>query len=229
MPAEGIQREVEVTRPARYLLSRPPETGGRTLLVLALHGYGMRPDVMLRLTKGLFHAQHVIASLEGPNSFFLSGPGPDGRIGYNWGTPETTDFHWRVHHEILLSLIPRLQQESGIGPERTLIVGFSQPVGMNYRFAATHNGLVRGVIGICGGVPRNWDDGPYRDVDAALLHIARDDDEFFPLETVSRFEDRLRRRAPDVEFHLIPGKHRFPSGAAHLVESWLDRILSRGA
>lgn len=222
---EAAQREVLVTRPARYLLSRP-EDQGRRLLVLALHGYGMRSEIMLRLTKGLFRQQPVIASLEGPNSFFLEGPAPDGRVGYNWGTPETTAFHWRVHHDILLALIPALQQEFSIGPGRTLLVGFSQPVGMNYRFAATYSGLVRGVIGICGGVPRNWDDGPYRDVDAALLHIARNDDEYFPVETVTRFEDRLRRRAADVEFHLIPGKHRFPSNAAHIVESWAQRILS---
>ena len=216
-----------MTRPARYLLSQPTSVDERTLLVVTLHGYGMRPDVMLRLTRGLFREEPIIASLEGPNSFFLGQQGPDTNVGYNWGTPETTEFHWKVHHEFLLTVVPVLQQQFGLGPERTILVGFSQPVGMNYRFAATHTGLVRGIIGICGGVPRNWDDGPYRDVDAALLHIARADDEYFPLETVTRFEDRLRRRASDVEFHLMPGKHRFPSNASHIVESWLDRVLNR--
>lgn len=188
----------------------------------------MRPDVMLRLTRGLFHQEPAIASLEGPNAFFLDERGPGAKVVYNWGTPETAAFHWRVHHDFLLAAIPALQQRSGLGPRRTILVGFSQPVGMNYRFAATHNGLVAGVIGICGGVPRNWEDGSYQQVDAALLHIARDDDEYFPLDTVSRFEERLRRRASDVEFHLIPGKHRFPSTASHIVEPWLDRVLNRG-
>ena len=41
--------------------------------------------------------------------------------------------------------------EFGVPPERRVLVGFSQSVSLNYRFAATHPASVRGVIGICGG------------------------------------------------------------------------------
>lgn len=186
----------------------------------------MNAATMLGLTRLLFQRPAVLASLEGPNSFYLGQTPGGAQTGYNWGTTETTEFHLPLHHSILLQLIPRLQAEFGIGPERTILLGFSQPVGMNYRFAATHAGLVRGVIGICGGVPRDWEDGPYQHVEAALLHIARQEDEFYPPETAMRFEERLRWRARDVEFHMLPGRHRFPSKGGPIVENWLDRIFA---
>jgi predicted esterase len=95
---------------------------------------------------------------------------------------------------------------------------------MNYRFAATHPAEIRGVIGICGGIPRNWEEGPYRPVTAAVLHIARREDEFYKPEVTERYADRLRLRAADVEFHMLDGGHRFPSKARPIADAWLARI-----
>jgi len=108
-------------------------------------------------------------------------------------------------------------------------LGFSQPVGLNYRFAATHPDVVRGVIGVCGGVPRDWQDPKYKPVSAALLHISRDADEFYPVASANTFADRLRERAADVEFHMIPGTHRFPSQAAKIIRPWLKRVFGTSA
>jgi hypothetical protein len=44
----------------------------------------------------------------------------------------------------------------------------------------TYPNVVRGVIGICGGLPGDWDDGAYRTVSAAVLHIARRQDNIIP-------------------------------------------------
>jgi predicted esterase len=106
------------------------------------------------------------------------------------------------------------------------LAGFSQPVGLNYRFIATHPGQVGGVLGICGGVPRDWEEDKYQAVQAAVLHISRDADEFYPLDVVSTFAQRLRRRAADVEFHLLPGQHRFPSKAGEIVRPWMERVFA---
>jgi len=35
----------------------------------------------------------------------------------------------------------------------------------------------------------------------------------------------LRRRASDVEFHLIEGKHQVPSDGGRIIGPWLARIL----
>jgi predicted esterase len=132
----------------------------------------------------------------------------------------------RLHHDMLLHVLNEAGREYGIPASRRILAGFSQPVGMNYRFAATHPGEIRGVIGICGGIPRNWEEGPYHPVTAAVLHIARREDEFYKPEVTERYAERLRLRAADVEFHMLDGGHRFPSKARPIADAWLERIMA---
>ncbi|HYM10355.1 MAG TPA: hypothetical protein VEU62_06470 [Bryobacterales bacterium] len=221
------QRTFSTRLDCHYLLHAPPDIGRSTLLVAALHGFGSNPEVMLRLTEHLLGPRRAIASLQAPSQFFLSQKSSD--VGYCWITPKHSDSSVRLHHEMLLHVLDEVGRQFSIPPERRLLVGFSQPVGLNYRFAATHPLAVRGVIGICGGVPKNWEDGQYGRVSAALLHIARQEDEYYPPAVTERYAERLRVRADDVEFHMLEGGHRFPSKAGPLVERWIERIFTAEA
>ena len=206
-----------------YLLLKPSAIDSHTPLVIALHGFGANPETMLELTARLFDKRAVIASLQGPNQFFL---GTDRReVGYGWITSRRPAESVRLHHEMILRVAAEAGGEFGIPPERRLLVGFSQSVGLNYRFAGTHPGAVRGVVGICGGLPGDWDEGPYEPATAAVLHIARREDQFYPPAVTERYAERLRQRAADVEFHLIDGGHQMPSRGGRIIEPWLSRIL----
>ena len=225
MASESVERcSFEARLECHYLLHAPERIDARTLLVLALHGYGSNPEVMLSLTKIMLGTGHVIASVQAPSQFFPTNS-PDGGVGYCWASPAHPKSSVRLHHEMLLHVIGETGKRFGLGPGRRLLVGFSQPVGLNYRFAATHPEEVRGVIGICGGLPKNWEDGEYGRVSAALLHIARREDEFFAPAVTEKYSDRLRARADDVEFHLLEGGHRFPSKAGPIVERWIQRVF----
>jgi predicted esterase len=184
----------------------------------------MNPKEMLDLVLPAVGADKIIASVEAPNQHFLAGKPGDGGIGYNWGTPA----HWqsviRMHREIVLGALDLCRARFGTPASRTVLLGFSQPVGLNYRLIATEPGRFGAVIGICGGVPRDWEDPSYLPVTAAILHIARDQDEYYPNGVAASFPERLRSRAADVEFHLIPGPHRFPVEAADLIQPWLGRV-----
>jgi predicted esterase len=224
MSSEAVERRTFSARlDCHYLLRPTAEVDGSTLLVAALHGFGSNPEVMLRLTEGLLGPRPVIAAIQAPSQFFLSQHASE--VGYCWATQKHSDESVRLHHEMLLHVLDEAGRKYGIPPTRRLLAGFSQPVGMNYRFAATHPEAVRGVIGICGGVPKNWEDGPYRQVSAALLHIARSEDEFYPVAVTEKYAERLRLRAKDVEFHMMEGAHRFPSKAGPLVEKWIERVF----
>jgi len=74
-------------------------------------------------------------------------------------------------------------------------------------------------------MPKNWEDGEYGKVSAALMHIARREDEIFPPDVTAKYADRLRLRADDVEFHLLDGGHKFPSKAGPIVERWIERVF----
>jgi predicted esterase len=224
MHPESIQNFTFTARlDCHYLLYTPDVLAQETLLVATLHGFGQTPEAMLRLTRMLLGEKHVIASVQGPNQFFLA-PGSN-EVGYGWITNPDPDSSIRLHHEMLSQVFGEAGHRTGIPVERRLVVGFSQPVGLNYRFAATHPGAVRGVIGICGGLPSNWEDGPYQKTSAALLHIARREDEFYKPAVTGLYAERLRLRAEDVEFHMMEGGHRFPSGAGPIVAQWIERTF----
>jgi predicted esterase len=209
-----------------YLLHVPPYVDDHTVLVLALHGYGSNPEAMLRLAVLAVGEQHIVASLRAPNQHYLSGtPGTD-EVGYNWGTRRHPELNIRLHHEIVLAVAAELRGRFTIAARRTLLMGFSQPVGLNYRFIGTHPDQAGGVLAICGGVPKDWEEDKYHTVAAPILHISRSEDEFFPAEVARGFPDRLRRHATDVEFHMLGGAHRFPSKAAPVIRSWMERVFA---
>jgi predicted esterase len=206
-----------------YLLHVPDSIDERTLLVAALHGFGSDAETMLRLAATMFGEEHALASVQGPNQFYKDLTTEE--IGYGWITRRHAPSSIRLHHEMVLHVLHEAGREYGIPPERRILMGFSQPVSLNYRLAATHPQAVRGVVGVCGGLPSDWETGPYRPVDAAVLHIARRSDEVYPPKTTERFPERLKLRAPDVEFHLIEGGHRFPSKGRPLADGWMARIF----
>jgi predicted esterase len=206
-----------------YLLSAPPSVDGQTPLVLTLHGFGANPETMLHLTARLFDSPPVIASLQGPNQFFL--PPETREVGYGWNTNRRPAESIRLHHDMMLHVADEAGRELGIPRERRILVGFSQSVSLNYRLVATWPDAVRAVIGICGGLPGDWDTGAYQLVTAAVLHIARSGDQYYPPSVTEGYADRLRRRAADIEFHLIDGGHQMPSNGGRIVRPWLRRVL----
>src|SRR5690242_1439052 len=208
-----------------YLLQTPEPVTSETPLIVTLHGFGMNAEIMLRLTARLFETEPVIVSLQGPYPFFL--PTPDRDVGYGWVTSRHSAESVRLHHDMVSHVLEEAGRQFGILPARRVLAGFSQPVGLNYRFAATCPDAVRGVIGICGGLPGDWDTGAYQPVRASLLHIARRQDEYYKPEVTEQYPERLRRRAADVEFHLLEGGHQMPSIGRRYVGPWLQRILAQ--
>lgn len=194
--------------------------------MVTLHGFGCNPETMMQLTAKLFDTPAVIAALQGPNQFFLGEKNRE--VGYGWITSRHPAEAIRLHREMVINVLNEAGREFDVPAERRLLVGFSQAVALNYRFVAACPEAVRGVAGICGGLPGDWSNGEYPPVKAAVLHIARREDEYYPPAVTEHYAERLRQRAPDVEFHLIGGGHRVPSEGNLLMGPWLRRILSHG-
>lgn len=226
MFSSSVSGAFSIYRPARYLLDVPESAGdARPLLVVALHGYAMNPAEMLGFTRDLLGPSPVIASLEGPNSVFLGKDPRATRSGFHWGTRETAEFHVDVHHQMVQGMLTLLSERFSAGPERLLLLGYSQSVGLNYRFVARNPGAFGGLIALCGGIPGNWDSQGEASIGTSIFHLARTEDEFFPVSEAPAVEARLRRRASDVTFHLEPGRHRFPLKASKPVRAWVARVF----
>ncbi len=227
-----VPHSAAVVFEAEYLLHLPSVVNSSTAVVLSLHGYGSNPEAMLRLSEMALGDGPIIASLRAPNQCYLhtgplGTPAQGSAVGYNWGTTPHAGHNIALHHRMVQAVSAQVRAEFGIPARRVVLMGFSQPVGLNYRFIGTHPEEAGGIIALCGGVPKDWEGDQYSLVTAPILHISRSEDEFFPEAVARGFPDRLRAHAANVEFHMLPGKHRFPSKASPLLRDFLDRVISR--
>lgn len=206
----------------RPALSRAP-------LLIALHGYGANKKQMMREAQQFAPAGFAIASLQGFHQHIKEPRERGGplRFGFGWLTNFHSDESVAVHHQALLDLIETLSEEGIADPLRIFLLGFSQSCALNYRFAFTHPDRLRGVIGICGGIPGDWETSTvYRQAQIDVLHLAGTRDEFYPPERVQDYERQLATRARAVEFKSYDATHEIvPEMRADVVQ-WLTRAAN---
>ena len=196
-------------------------------LIIGLHGYEGNKESMMVMLSRIQSRDFIKASVQGPNSFFVRDGEDDRkpRIGFGWMMQYKAEDTIRLHHQTLLSVIEDTAEQYPIDRRAIFLIGFSQSVSLNYRFAFTHPNLVRGVIAFCGGIPGDWDQDKYHNSDTDVLIIAGETDQFYPLERTRTFKDAIARRARAAEFKSFPAGHVFPRESLPLINDWIaERI-----
>ena len=196
-------------------------------LLLALHGYGGTKESMLALAHRICGDRCAIASLQGPHQHTQRRQGRPGgtrtvRIAFGWGTMHNSAENRALHHEFTRRVIREIARTHRIDRKKIFLLGFSQSVGLNYRFAFTYPNTIRGVVGVCGGIPGDWETSrTYRRSGTDILHISGTKDPFYPLEQVRAFQGALERRAASVEHQFVPTRHVFPRRSLPAIRRWL--------
>ena len=207
-----------------YDLHAPGAGGAPAPLVVALHGYGSNKGWMMREARRFAPEGFAVAALQGPHQHMKEPKEPNGppRYGFGWLTNFHPEESVALHHRALLSLVSALVGERVADPRRVFLFGFSQSCALNYRFAFTHADALRGVVGVCGGLPGDFETGPqYRPTAASVLHLAGARDEFYTPERTADYAARLRRLARDVEFKSHDAGHEFTPAMSADVRAWL--------
>jgi predicted esterase len=196
-------------------------------LLIALHGYEGNKESMMALAQKINSNDFIIASLQGPNAFFVrSDSEPNSpRIGFGWMMQYKAQGTIKLHHLALLSVIEQTAAQYAIDRRAIFLLAFSQSVSLNYRFAFTHPGVIRGVIGVCGGIPGDWDQEKYHDSDTDVLIIAGETDDYYPLERTRTFKDAMARRARSVEYRSFPVGHVFPRESLAVIDAWIEERI----
>lgn len=209
-------------------LPRGHNRNKRWPLLIALHGYEGNKDSMMRLAKRIVDGKMVVISLQGPFQFLLrEGPDPKTyRVGFGWGTPYKMEESIELHHRDLRALIRLAVKEYHADSTEVFLLGFSQACSYNYRFVFTYPQAVQGVIGVCGGVPSDWDENPrYRPALTHVLHIAATRDEWYTREKNLQFRRELAQRAASLDFRFYNSPHRFPRAAISHIRHWIEKHL----
>lgn len=198
MTAENLQTDLSLKAEINlYYDLYVPETSARPApLLIAVHGYGAHKRYMMREAKLVAPKDWVIASIQGPHQHFRRTD--DGyRIGFGWLTDDRPEEYIRLHHQFLLDLIGKLENDGIADATRVCLYGFSQACALNFRFAFTHPARVSGIVGVCGGIPGDLETNErYKPLTAKTLYLYGDDDEFYTAEQFAGYDKKLRERLP---------------------------------
>jgi phospholipase/carboxylesterase len=201
-----------------------PKRGPAPLLI-ALHGYGASKRQMMREAQAIAPEGFAIASLQGPHQHMKEAREKGGplRFGFGWLTNFRPEESVAVHHGALLDLIDSLTDEGIADPQRVFLLGFSQSCALNYRFAFTHPDAMCGVVGICGGMPGDWETSElYQQTNAAVFHLSGERDEFYPPARTANYSAQLHARASDVEFRSYDAGHEIVQAMRDDMRWWLE-------
>jgi phospholipase/carboxylesterase len=193
-------------------------------LLIALHGYGANKRQMMREAQMMAPESFAIASVQGFHQHMKEPREAGGplRFGFGWLTNFKSEESVAVHHSALLDLIEILTDEDIVDPARVFLLGFSQSCALNYRFAFTHSRHLLGVVGICGGLPGDWETSTkYRQTQLGVFHLAGTHDEFYPPERVQDYERQLRTRSNSVLFRSYNAAHEIVPEMRTDVAQWL--------
>jgi phospholipase/carboxylesterase len=208
-----------------YYDLQPGSTGPAPLLI-ALHGYGANKRQMMREAQQMAPEGFAIASLQGFHQHMREPRETGGplRFGFGWLTNFRPEESVAVHHQAVNDLISQLVEEGVADPGRIYLLGFSQSCALNYRFAFTYPERLKGVIGICGGLPGDWDSNPiYRVSQLDVFHLAGTRDEFYTPERVRDYHQQLATKARNVKFKSYDAGHELVPEMRVDVKHWLEQ------
>jgi phospholipase/carboxylesterase len=197
---------------------------GPAPLLIALHGYGANKRQMMREAQQIAPEGFAIASIQGFHQHIREPREPGGplRFGFGWLTNFRPEESVAVHHHVLKNLIAELVNEGVADSTRIYLLGFSQSCALNYRFAFSQPELLRGVIGICGGIPGDWDSNTgYRRSELRVFHLAGTRDEFYSPDRVHDYKTQLQTRTPNVTFKSYDAAHEIVPEMREDIRQWL--------
>ena len=218
----GIERTLGAKISLYYDLLAPEQRPAP--LLIALHGYGENKQRMMREARRMAPDGFAIASLQGPHQHLKDPKEPGGplRFGFGWLTNFHPEESVATHHRALLDLIDSLVNEGTADRQRIFLLGFSQSCALNYRFAFAYPDRLRGAVGICGGIPGDWESSDvYKQTHTAILHLSGDRDEYYPPGRVANYAECLLMRAADVEVRSFDAGHEIVPAMSAAVQTWL--------
>lgn len=218
-------REWRIPREAAAYADFHPSGKPLSPLLVALHGYGGNKQSMARMVRPSLPPGFALATLQGPHPHLIR---PEDRsrplgFGFGWVTNWKPQESIALHHAAIDATLDRAEQEEHVDPRAVFLLGFSQSVALNFRYAFTYPGRVRGIVAVAGGIPGDWDEeGRYRDAAVDVLYVGGRRDEFYPPEKIESNARALGRRGARVTVEILETGHDFPPPAMPVVRRWLE-------
>ncbi len=191
-------------------------------LLIAVHGYGAHKRYMMREGRAVAPDNFVIAAVQAPHPHYRKTDNGY-RVGFGWLSDHRPEEHIRLHHKFILDVIEKFAGENLIDRGQIFLYGFSQACALNFKFAFTHSDVLRGIAGVCGGIPGDLETNPlYKIFDAKTFYLFGDDDEFYTQEQFQAFNEKLSARLPNYRSKHYAAKHEITEEMRFDIQAWLD-------
>jgi phospholipase/carboxylesterase len=210
-------------------LERPAEAEPEGLLVLH-HGRGTDERDLLGLADALDPGRRLrVVTPRGPLSL-------SGSPGYHWylvprvGHPDRDSFH--AARAALGELHDRLWEETGLGPERTVLGGFSMGSVMSYAMGlGADRPAVAGILAFSGFVPTvdGWEPAFADRLGTRAFVSHGRNDPIIGVEFGQRARDLLEAGGLDVEYRESELGHQIDPSHLADAAAWLVRTLAAPA
>ena len=228
MTTDNLQTDLTMTAEINlyYDVYVPPAVTIPAPLLIAVHGYGAHKRYMMREARAVADDKFVIASIQGPHHHYR--PTQDGgyRVGFGWLSDHKPEEYVRLHHRFVLDVIEKLDADGLIDRSQVIMYGFSQACALDFRFAFTYPDILRGVIGVCGGIPGDLDDSPiYRPCPAETFYLYGDDDEFYTQDQFAGFNEKLGQLLPNYRSKHYTAKHEITDEMREDIKSFLSELM----
>ena len=228
MTTENLQTDLAMTAKINlyYDLFIPENIAKPAPLLIAVHGYGAHKRYMMREARLVAPDDFVIAAIQAPHPHYRRTD--DGfRVGFGWLSDHKPEEFVRLHHKFVLDVIDKLAGDELIDRNQVFIYGFSQACALDLRFAFTHPDVLRGVIGVCGGIPGDLETNPlYKPFSAETFYLYGDDDEFYTQEQFAGFNEKLAATLPNYRSKHYAAKHEITEEMRVDIKGFLTKMFN---
>jgi predicted esterase len=196
------------------------------LTVIVLHEYGSTCARMLDVAREFTPSDYGIISVQGPHQHTrVSRRTGKSYAGYGWGTTEDLPFAVNFHHNALRKVINWAIGEGFACRGRIVLVGFSEPVPLNYGLAASDGVSFLGLLAFCGTIPALVE--PRRL--PTILHIAGSSDPVAPYSNAAFVVARMQSAGVQVSFKVHEGAHEITKTMKNDACDWLASLAKAKA
>lgn len=241
MSNENLQTDRFLTAEIKvyYDLLLPENAAARPApLLIAIHGYAGNKRAMMREAKQVAPENFAVASLQGFHQHWRdreqTAQNQMPKVGFAWLTNYKSEDSVAVHHRVLSDLIKSLIAENIADEQQMYLLGFSQSCALNFRFAFANPNLFKGVVGISGGIPGDWETSQvYQSINTPVFYLYGTRDEFYPLEKFEENAEKLKLRAANLQSkkynaaHEISDQMRADIKKFLSLSSWLTSLNCR--
>lgn len=210
---------------ARYYDLFVPEGDGPFPLVIAMHGYGGDKLSMMRLCRRISETRYVFAALQAPHQHVVYPEKRDEALKYAFGWASNYRFEesLELHRHAVRTVLADAAADARIASGSAFLLAFSQAVAFNLRVALAAPEIVRGVVGICGGVPGDLQsNGEYRWGDFDVLMVGGATDEFYGPDRMQSNCKQLEPFVRSVALRTFECGHVVPRDVHPLIDDWLS-------